>query len=183
MMGESIKNVFIFAAGVAVGAGLTYKLVKTKYEQIANDEIAEMKAYYNNKYGDFLNYMNEPVGEEVKAEVVKVEEKPNITEYASLIKNKGYSEKEDEVPYVISPDDFGENEDYEHIYLTYYANGFLVDDDDNVIEDVEAMIGDAIDRIGEYEENVIHVCDDKREFYYEIVADPNDYFIEEQEEE
>ena len=49
-MNKSILNkAIIFAIGAAVGSVVTYKLVKTKYEQIANEEIEDVREYYRNK--------------------------------------------------------------------------------------------------------------------------------------
>ena len=35
-MNSSIKNLFIFAVGAAIGSTVTWKLVKDKYERLAN---------------------------------------------------------------------------------------------------------------------------------------------------
>ena len=40
------KNVLIFAAGAAIGSAVTWKLIKTKYEQIANEEIESVKEFF-----------------------------------------------------------------------------------------------------------------------------------------
>ena len=39
----------IFLAGGAIGSLVTWKLVKTKYEQIADEEIDSMREYYTIK--------------------------------------------------------------------------------------------------------------------------------------
>ena len=50
MMNNTIlSNIFMFAAGAAIGTVVTWKLVKTKYEQIANEEIEEIREYYRSK--------------------------------------------------------------------------------------------------------------------------------------
>ena len=36
---------------------------------------------------------------------------------------------------VISPDEFGDNSDYDKIELSYYDDGFLTDDNDEIIND------------------------------------------------
>lgn len=44
-------------------------------------------------------------------------------------------------PYVISPDDYGENDNYTQISLVYYAgDGVLADDEDEVVEDIEDIL-------------------------------------------
>ena len=80
------------------------------------------------------------------------------------------------VPYVISPDDVGDT-GYDLVNLTLYSNGVLVDDlDDEVIEDAELLIGNyAIDRIGEYEPDIIHVRNDELQREYEICRVDEEY--------
>ena len=48
-MSEGLKNTIIFAVGALVGSAVTWKLLKTKYEQIANEEIASVKETYAKK--------------------------------------------------------------------------------------------------------------------------------------
>ena len=182
-MRETIKYGFIFTIGVAIGAGVTYGLLKGKYEQIANEEIADMKEYYANKYDqlpDKENFSEEDIP--VEAENIKIEEKPNIRDYASIINKESYNradvlEKDGEQkPYVITPDEFGEIEEYDKISLTYYADGFLTDDMDEIVADIEGTVGwDAIDHIGEYEDDAVHIRNDERECDYEILADMRNY--------
>jgi len=47
MFNNLIKVLAIFAAGAISGSGITYILVKKKFEKKADDEIAEMKEYYD----------------------------------------------------------------------------------------------------------------------------------------
>ena len=75
-------------------------------------------------------------------------------------------------PYVISPEEFDDNEDYETVSLTYYSDGVLTDERDNVIEDVEGTIGeDSLTHFGEYEDDSVFVRDDRKKIDYEILAD------------
>ena len=46
-----LSNVGMFVAGVAIGSLATWKLVKTKYEQIAQEEIDSVKEAFS-KRGD-----------------------------------------------------------------------------------------------------------------------------------
>ena len=45
-MNNTFKNVLIFAAGAFIGSAVTWKLVKTKYEKIAQEEIDSVKDFY-----------------------------------------------------------------------------------------------------------------------------------------
>ena len=59
-------------------------------------------------------------------------------------------------PYVISPDEFSENNEYETESLTYYSDGVLTDEYDNPIEDIERLVGsDALTHFGEYEDDSV----------------------------
>lgn len=46
---EVLKGAFIFLCGAAAGAAITWKLLKEQYEQEAQEEIAAMKLYYEEK--------------------------------------------------------------------------------------------------------------------------------------
>lgn len=43
MMGDKIVKLLIFGIGAAIGSVVTWKLVKTKYERIADEEIESVK--------------------------------------------------------------------------------------------------------------------------------------------
>ena len=194
MMGENIKNVLLFTAGLVVGSVVTWKMTKDKYEQWANDEIRMMREYYNRKEKEY--YEEEDLDEEpIEAEVrTERNTKPDLTEYTSRLNESGYTdyseiskkdEKEEddesdmeEKPYVISPEEFGDFDDYETIELTYYKNGYVTDDQDILMsnDEVEEAIGwNNITRMGEYEEDALHVRNEKRKTDYEILQVFDDY--------
>lgn len=193
MMGENIKNVLLFTAGLVIGSVVTWKMTKDKYEQWANDEIRMMREYYNQKEEEY--YEEEDLDEEpIEAEVrTERSTKPDLTEYTSRLNESGYTdyseiskkdEEEDnesdmeEKPYVISPEEFGDFDDYETIELTYYKNGYVTDDQDILMsnDEVEEAIGwNNITRMGEYEEDALHVRNEKRKTDYEILQVFDDY--------
>ena len=181
-MNNILSKILIFAAGAAIGSAVTYKYVTDKYESIiewVEDE--------------------EPVEEE-KEEVVEeskpvnTKEKPDIFEYARKVKGLNYTnyaaidKDEKEVtedmpkerifnePYAISPDEFDTLEDYDTISLTYYADGVLADDMDEVVEDIEGTVGeDFADHIGDWEDDAVHIRNDALKVDYEILADLRRY--------
>ena len=193
MMGENIKNVLLFTVGLVMGSVVTWKMTKDKYEQWANDEIRTMREYYNQKEEEY--YEEEDLDEEpIEAEVrTERNTKPDLTEYTSKLNESGYTdyseiskkdEEEDdesdmeEKPYVISPEEFGDFDDYETIELTYYKNGYVTDDQDILMsnDEVEEAIGwNNITRMGEYEEDALHVRNEKRKTDYEILQVFDDY--------
>lgn len=183
--GTIIKNSLIFIIGVATGSAVTYNLLKNKYDKIANDEIAEMREYYISKI-ESTKEKEKETDVVTKAEQVKVEDKPNLVDYTTKIKENGYNgydtkKEEDEEyevvkPYIISPEELGE--EYDIVELTYYANGILTDDADDPIDsaDIDEMVGlDSLNCFGKYEEDAVHVRNDERKLDYEILRVLDEY--------
>lgn len=84
-------------------------------------------------------------------------------------------EKNMEISYVIPPAECGEC-DYEVIELTYFADGVLVDDYDEVVDDPEDIVGpNALSSFGEYEEDTVYVRNDARRCDYCILKDLRNY--------
>lgn len=79
-------------------------------------------------------------------------------------------------PYVISPEEFDDYEDYNKVVLTYYADQVLADDYGNIISDVENAVGHAsLKTFGQYEEDTVFVRNDARRTDYEITRDLRNY--------
>lgn len=185
-----------FTVGAAIGSVAAWYFAKKKYEQIAQEEIDSVKAVYRNKVVEDISEV--PVEEYVKAKAAKKTEEPSIMDYASKISEEGYTnysnmemslpeaeskaveiEEEDvdhERPYVISPDEYGELDDYENISLTYYSDGVLADDMDELVDDVDGIVGrESLEHFGEYEEDSVFVRNDVLKADYEILLDNRKY--------
>ena len=113
-------------------------------------------------------------------------DKGSITEYTQRLQEAGYKDYSrtidekpsgtpGEVPYVISPDEFGELEDYTKVSLTYFADGVLADECGEIVDDVEEIIGDGLDHFGEYEDDSVFVRNDAKRCDYEILKDLRDF--------
>lgn len=188
----------MFIAGAVVSSAVTWYCVKKKYEKIAQEEIDSVKEVFAQKEG--VSQAEESKAEEKMAAGVRqtakqAKEKPDIIKYTSFIQkyggtidkekvtavdisNQGSEEEEimrDRNPYVIAPEEFGEFEDYEKISLTYYADGVLADDGDEIVEDVEETVGDALGHFGEYEDDSVFVRCDERKCDYEILLDQRNF--------
>lgn len=179
-------NFMMFVLGVAVGSVVTWRYVEKKYEQIAQDEIDSVKEVFSRRETEFT----ENTEARIKADNAK--EKPSIIEYAALLRKQGYTnysdmadEKPEEVkeesmsidkPYVIAPEEFGDLDDYETISLTYYADQILADDNDEIVDDVEDVVGfDSLNSFGEYEDDSVFVRNDRLKCDYEILLDQRKY--------
>jgi hypothetical protein len=167
-MQNGFRYFVVFALGAAAGSAVTWKLLKSKYEQLTREEIDEVREYYRKK---------EEAADEVVGEPDTPEEecsRDDIQTYEALAQSyteqKGGSEMND-VPYVITPEEFAADDEYQAESLTLYACGTLTDDFDNPIEDVPAMVGDALDHFGEYEDDSVFVRNDRYKCNYEILKD------------
>lgn len=88
------------------------------------------------------------------------------------------TEERQEPFYIIKPDEFGTIDNYELVNLTWYADGILADEFDNIIgeDEIEERIGsEALVDIGKYLPKFIHVRNDDLEVDYEIGEDPRNY--------
>lgn len=175
-MGNS-TGIFIFVMGAAVGSLATWQYTKRMYERIAQEEINSVKKIFSKKEAD-----TEIVGSQ-PANVEKVVEKPDILEYAARLQKEGYSgsmkgkeEHMESEPYVIYPEEFGELDNYETISLTYYADQILTDENDELIENVEDIIGyESLTHFGDFEDDSVFVRNDRLKCDYEILMDQRLY--------
>lgn len=91
-------------------------------------------------------FVEEPETEPISGGVVIPEViKPMPTEeFAKIIKNYGgTSNKTDTIgPYVISEEDLDEYEDYDNVYLVYYADDILADENGVKVDDIDDKVGE-----------------------------------------
>lgn len=182
---NKLISVGFFIAGAAVGSIATWQFLKTKYEEIAQEEIDSVKQTYakREEKRQFVKYkkLSETTGDMTyeKDEVVR---KEAVKEVNRIIEDNNYTSEINEVTrdqhYIIRPDEFGEYDDYDTISLTYYADHILTDEDDEIVEDedIEDKIGfDALSHFGEYEEDSVFVRNDRIKCDYEILLDQRKY--------
>lgn len=173
-MNSKMISILAFAAGAAVGSVATWKLVKTKYERIAQEEIDSVKEVFSRKA-------------EREKEIEQPDEQEKEVEravYNDTLVSAGYTYhpdiiKEEEVKvlhaYVIPPEEYGEGDGYNLQELTYYADGVLADDWYEVV-DIEETVGkDALTHFGEYEDDSVYVRNDDLMIEYQILLDTRRY--------
>lgn len=168
-----------FAIGATAGAVGAWKILKDKYEERTNEALQSIRSAYNGY-------------DESECEEKKEEE---LNNYIHVLKTTGYTNAkkeepvedkkeqkggevivEDEGPYIISPDEFGEL-GYEVRYLTYYNDGVVAGDMNDKIDDAEELLGSEFPKhFGEFgNDNEVIVRDDRLGVDYEITYDPRDY--------
>lgn len=175
-----------FILGTIIGAGIgvagTYSYFKDKYEKLAEKDFNSRRVFDEDKKDE----SEEPVAE--KTADSRTVDKPSIAEYAARLQKEGYvnySDMQDkkqkqeigvDKPYVIQPSDFGEFDDYEKISLTYTADGVLLDDMNEIVDDIEETVGeDSLEHFGEYEDDSVYVRNDAEKCDYEILLDQRNY--------
>lgn len=178
-MKGTLSSFLIFAAGAAIGSVVTWKFLETRYKKLVDEEVESMDEYYRNKYG-----VEEPEVEE--EETREIDNQVDIREYAKTLVSQKYVnysnvERDEEVndverPYVIPPEEFGELSGYETITLYYHSDGVLTDDQNEIVEDVDDVVGeDFSDHFGEYEDDSVFIRNDAKRVDYEILYDPSTY--------
>jgi len=196
-MNSKFASFMMFVLGAAVGSAVTWQYIKKKYEQIAQEEIDSVKEVFSkHKVASQDNEPDENIHVRSRAEQAK--DNPSISEYAAKLREQGYinysnvrsipddsdttkkEKKEDPMtkdkPYVIPPEEFGEFYDYEKISLTYYADQVLADDNDELVDDIEDVVGfKSLSTFGEYEDDSVFVRNDRLKCDYEILLDQRKY--------
>lgn len=186
-MKNKLVYIAMFVAGAACGAGVTWQYFKKKYEQIAKEEIASVKATLLNKKKDTPD-VSEPDENlaELKSDVkhlYSTEEKENYQNIAMTYTN--YNDPGNDVkldaarsvdhPYVIRPEEFDEI-GYETVTLYYYADDFLADERDELVDDIENTVGlDFATHFGEFEDDSVFIRNDAKEVDYEILMSQQNY--------
>ena len=143
--------------------------MKDKYEQLVQDEIDSVKAAFRKEH---------PLPEKKPPKPTEKERK-QYSQYAAKL---GYTEETKpapiQAPHVISPDEFGNQDGYDEISLTYYSDGTVTDDNDRAMDEdeIEETIGkDSLSHFGEYEEDSVFVRNERLKADYEILMDQRSY--------
>ena len=183
-----MKNLLFFITGAAIGSVVTWKLIEKKYKDLADEEIESVIETFKNRKPRITK---DNVKETVEKVINKYKEPKETVE--DIVTAEGYSIEDEEetdedddsnytvdvdpgieviVPYVITPEQFGEYSEYGTKTLTYYADNVLTDEIDNPItsDEMETIIGpDALDHFGEYEDDSVYIRDEMNEMDYEIL--------------
>lgn len=170
MMNNIAASLAALAIGAGAGGAAAYVYAKKKYDRIAREEIASVKEMYRKKSEDDIQ---QP----------EVDQKTDLMAYARKLRDQKYREdtdgeadETDDGIALISPEELGNKIGYEVINLTYYADGILADDEDEMIGDVEGLIGaDALGSFGTYEDDAVHVRNHAHKCDYEILRDKRTY--------
>ena len=183
-----MKGLLIFAAGLAVGAVAGAVLVKNKVLADAKAEIEEVREYYRESRGvkevEEVEEVKEVEKKEYKLKDIQIKDEAktekdytNYNQIAKIYTSKDkYEQDMHDDPFVIDPSEFGENPEYDTETLTYFADGVLVDDVDDVIEEPDIIVG--LENLKVFEEfgaTSVYVRNDLYKTDYEIIRDDWNY--------
>lgn len=194
------NTIIAFILGAGIGSAVTWKLLDEKLDKkhsmradaeidSVKESLAQFKPTNTNEEeqskiaeqamhkADIATYAKE-LQEHGYIDYSEMSEKPskNLEETVDEPAAKSYAEDDVEQPYVIPPEEFGEFDDYHTIELTYYTDGVLTDDQDELVEDVDDIVGeDFASHFGEYEDDSVFIRNDRLRCDYQILLDSRKY--------
>lgn len=189
-MNDKLSNVIIFCGGVFIGGFLTWDFFKTKYEKIADEEIASVKETFEHREPrPDKNYTVEEalegndeyinVSPGVAERIIKIIDSNGYRNYSNTAietdKKGGTADMELKQPYVITPEQYEDNVDYTKVSLTWYNDEVLEDDWGNVLDPDDVIGRDALKTFGQYEKDSVFVRDDDEQIDYEVLLDTRSY--------
>ena len=194
-----VRDLIIFVAGCAVGgigASLYLKDVYRRYAQEEIDSVIDRERHKREteacSYGRAVEDSTEDEEriEQAKEAAKNAANKSSITEYANVVKKEGYKdyseyskpepveEKEvnaNPISYIL-PSEFGDEDAYEQIELTYYADGILADEEGDLVQDIDLTVGNEFDEhFGEYDGAMVYIKNDVMKAYYMIYMSDDCY--------
>lgn len=178
-MNDKLSSVIIFCGGIFIGGFLTWDLFKTKYEKIADEEIASVKETFEHR--ESRPDKNCKVEEELKGNdaYVNIIDSNSYRNYSNTTietnKKGGTADMELNHPYVITPEQYEDNVDYTKVSLTWYSDEVLEDDWGNVLDPDDVIGRDALATFGQYEDDSVFVRDDDEQIDYEVLRDTRSY--------
>ena len=162
-MNRAIRDILLITAGFAGGAYFMHTMMLKKYQEYADKQIEDVREHYCQKEAD------------LDKTIEKKATQKSLEQLAGKYRTESDPEavKAHEDIEIIEPDEFGENDDFETSFLSYYADGKLVfDGEDSPVDenDIPKLIGtEALKHFGEFMPSAIHVRNNNYHKDYEIL--------------
>ena len=194
---KTLKYAIAFTIGFCSGAYAMRCMLQKKYDRLIQEEVDSVKQAFSRNFTNVISddYKKDTVdASQIMPRKITYPTDNVRSECEQAIKNEKYypddiseshpeytyervTTDSDRPPYVISPDQFGEFADYETVSLWWYADHILADDNYDIIEDVDNVVGEgSLTRFGEYDDDAVHVRNERLKLDYEILLDPRTYF-------
>lgn len=188
------KTILSFLMGAVAGAAAAWYYAKNHFQEIADEEIAEVKAEYKRTHATHVDMAKETVAKSLFAREYSVEkiadilditevddvrsmvgvEKPEDEEVVEKIERPVYHKvnKPSDGPRIVPPEEFGSQT--LAVTWTYYSDGVVTDEMDNIVEDVDDALGkdfaEAFD-----EDGVVYITNPTRHCDYEVCYEEEPY--------
>ena len=187
------KTFIAFSAGLAVGIGGTYFYLKQKYEEKLSEKFQEIRKHYKEKQEQskskeekdekFVNRFEEAeergkdrIAYEAIAKRYQGSDEQCPVDPAEL-ESPPEDEPEEEI-FTVTEEEMEIYDNFENIDLTYYAeDDILCDDQEQVIEDPEAIIGDALTKFGVESDypDTVYVINERVRAIFEVLMVEGSY--------
>lgn len=183
---SNLKIFAAFAVGGAIGAAAAWYATRKFYEDHMQEEIDSVKESYGRKYFTKIECSDEAPEEpneikfsqgtddDIRREVDT--HKIQYVQYSKAASDYSNDAEPNSGIYIIGDVDFNEKEGYSTLSLVWYTDGVLADwNDDEVIEDVEATVGNSWKSIFDKGVDTAYVRNDYRKCDYEILRSDKSY--------
>lgn len=183
---SNLKIFTAFAVGGAIGAAAAWYATRKFYEDHMQEEIDSVKESYGRKYFTKIECSDEAPEEpneikfsqgtddDIRREVDT--HKIQYVQYSKAASDYSNDAEPNSGIYIIGDVDFNEKEGYSTLSLVWYTDGVLADwNDDEVIEDVEATVGNSWKSIFDKGVDTAYVRNDYRKCDYEILRSDKSY--------
>lgn len=191
-----MNKIASFIFGVCIGSLGTYFITKKIIEERTDEEIESVVSTFKNRFDKVEKILTEEQKKEVgiysvpndileehndeKDDKISYKEK---TEELGYVKGVDLSDNQDQhaeyvvnigsAPYIITEEEFGEIGNEEET-LILYADGILATEDEDPIDDVESLIGNCLNEMGEHDD-LMYVRNQENETDYVILRSEKMY--------
>lgn len=203
-MNNKIVNVVMFTVGAVVGSAVTWGLIRSKYEQIVQEEIASVREEYSSlmqkvknstddntisdsegtsedEYDDEEDDDSDSTTDSDLVEYNRIVRRYHITPTYDENDEEGGTGDPDEAPYIngpycITPEEFSSSPPgYSAQALDYYADGILADGWGVKLNIHETIGEDSLEEFSNYVDDVLYVRNERKQVDYEVTKDPRTY--------
>lgn len=168
-LGNFVKMALVFASGVFAGMYYMHTRMRDEYQTYADEQIEDMKQHYEEKE----RHMEEEIDNRATQKGIDF-----AMSKLHLQDEDGNSiYQTDTRTYELEPDDFGDNPEFDTSFLTLTSDGVLCyDTTGEIVEDPTRLVGpDALDNIGKYNPDMIHVRNHLYRKDYEVLQSIETY--------
>lgn len=184
-MNNTVKTIGVYILGAVSGGSIAAVICKKKYEKMYREQYEAAVKSVKETYSASSSKIEEDASSvediadknpdnSLRRELAALTEKYRTGSDFEVANPLRVPEKQK--PYILEPDQFGDEPDYEQISLVYYADGKLADEDDDLVENIPFILGSEWqERFDKYDEDVVYVRNDARRCDYEISRDYREY--------